>query len=61
MLGEERGKYWGTCVGRECVGKKEDCGGQWGVMVVGLTCIPNILILLLSVLEGSPAWEQEGA
>lgn len=29
-------------------------------MVAGLTFVPNVLVFLLQILEGSSAWEQEG-
>lgn len=44
-------------------------GGVWaegrprwrvGMMAAGPTFIPNVLVFLLWVLEGSPVWEQEG-
>ena len=30
------------------------------MMAAGPTFIPNVLVFLLRVLEGSPVWEQEG-
>lgn len=48
----------GACVGRECERKGQ--GGEWEVMVAGLTFMPHVLVLLLSVMEGSPAWEGKG-
>lgn len=52
-------KTLGARVGRECVRKKGQ-GGEWGVVAVELTFMPNVLVLLLSVREGSPVWEGKG-
>lgn len=49
------GHVWGERVW----GRRKGQGGEWAVTVVELTCIPNVLILFLSVMEGSPAWEGE--
>lgn len=49
----------GRCVGRGC---GEEGRPRWraGTMVAGLTFVPNVLVFLLQILEGSSAWEQEG-